>query len=143
MFDFELENEKPRNDLWNACGFETNNFIMNTGSIYLVLLFTVLSFIVQLVSCAICKSNKYCGRILKVFTNDLKWKKPIEFVVQSFTELAFAVILQTMRLNWNTKDLFLNNISFLIVLAIIIIYPIWLLIFLYRNYNKLNDEDFK
>ena len=39
IFDLDIESEKPINDLWEACDFKTSLFIMNLGSLYIVLLY--------------------------------------------------------------------------------------------------------
>jgi len=44
IFNLDLEQEEPLNDQWASVGFDTGNFIMNMGSIFLAFLYLFLSF---------------------------------------------------------------------------------------------------
>jgi hypothetical protein len=46
-------------------------------------------------------------------------------------------------LNWSTGYLYANNISFFLFVAILVSYPVWHAIFLYRNRARLEEEEFK
>ena len=58
IFDFELDNEAPINERWEALGFETTNLIMNLGSIYVVFLYLIFSFFMLGVTSLKCSKGK-------------------------------------------------------------------------------------
>jgi hypothetical protein len=43
----------------------------------------------------------------------------------------------------NSRYLYANNISFFLFVAILVSYPVWHAIFLYRNRARLEEEEFK
>jgi hypothetical protein len=69
---------------------------MNLGSLYLVMIFYLICFLVlPLTKMSCCKNNKYSYKIGYFFTKDLIWNGPIEFFSSSYMEILFAVILNS------------------------------------------------
>ena len=96
LLDFELDEEEPLNDNWDSCDFGTGVFIMNMGSLYLVFLYLIFCFtILGFGKLSCCKNTKCLRKIIDYFSGDLLWNPVLEFIVQSYIEIAFSVILQT------------------------------------------------
>ena len=74
------------------------------------------------------------------FTTDLLWNKPIELIVQSYMEICFSVLLQTRQFKWHTGPLILNNVSFVFVSAIMVLFPIWQFCFINKLYNSTEEK---
>jgi hypothetical protein len=79
-------------------------------------------------------------KLKKFFTTDLLWNKPIELVVQSYMEICFSVLLQTRQFKWHSVALILNNVSFVLVSAIMVLFPIWQLWFINKLYKSTEEE---
>jgi hypothetical protein len=68
---------------------------MNMGSLYLVFLYLVFRFIMLgLGKLTCCKNRKHLKKISDYFSKGLLWNPIIEFIVQSYMEISFSVILQ-------------------------------------------------
>ena len=94
IFDFELKEEKPLNDQWEACDFATNVFIMNMGSPFLVFLYLIFRCIMLGLSKLACCANTKCLRkIGDFFSKDLLWNPIIEYLAMNYMAISFSVIL--------------------------------------------------
>jgi hypothetical protein len=69
------------------------------------------------------------------------WNSPIEFFNSSYMEILFSVILNSGKLDWSTKSLWLNNISWGFCLVLIVVaFPIWQMLFINSLYKKTEEE---
>jgi hypothetical protein len=69
---------------------------MNLGSLYLVFLYLVFCFgVLAIGQIPCCRKNKCPNKVYEHFTGGLLWNGVIEFIVQSYMEICFSVILQT------------------------------------------------
>jgi hypothetical protein len=127
IFSLNLDDEEPRNERYDEADFSTNSFIMNMGSLYVMLLWYAFCFLVlPFTKLQCCKTNPRCRKVGDYFTKDLMWNSPIEFFNSSYMEILFSVILNSGKLDWSTKSLWLNNISWGFCLVFIVVaFPIW------------------
>jgi hypothetical protein len=62
-------------------------------------------------------------------------------MTQAYLEISFAVVLQLFDIHWTSNGLYFNNVCFFLFCGFTLITPIWLIVFLNRNYDKLSEEE--
>jgi hypothetical protein len=116
---------------------------MIMGSLYVVFIFLGIKLILRGLLSIKCIKNIGCVIKIKDFlTNGLIFNEIIEFMFAAYSEILFATVLHINKFNWTYKSNYSANISFCLFSALIFIFPIWLLILLWRNYDKLNKNEY-
>jgi len=91
---FNLKDLKPINERFNYLDFISSNFLMNMGSLFLVWLIMLLQTVLYLLTSIKCwKENKCVTRVRNFSSGGLFWTGFIEFLMQAYLEIAFAVII--------------------------------------------------
>ena len=93
-----------------------------------------------------CKnSNRFCRYINKKLQADLIWNGPIDYFNSAIIEIGFAMALNfsnfTWEGGWGIK--YVSNGSLFILTVCLVVYPIWHIGFLCKNFENLGDEKFE
>ena len=113
------------------------------GSLYVVFIFLGIKIILRGLLSIECIKNISCViKIREFWTNGLIFNEIIDFMFAAYSEILFAAVLHINEFYWTYKSNYSANISFCLFSALIFIFPIWLLILLWRNYDKLNKNKY-
>jgi hypothetical protein len=119
--------------------------IMNLGTLFVVftlhaLMYVALAFIKLFTA----NGKLGCEKLNRSLTKILFWTQPINFLGPSYMSISFAVLLNTKTsLKWDSWAMRLNNICLIYFAICLIVYPVWLLFILFKNYDKLDSPDLK
>jgi hypothetical protein len=138
ILDLDTKEEKPYNSRFNTCGFGGTNFVMTLGSLYIVFMWLLFKLVILATTCGF--KNKYCLKVRHFFTSHLLWSEVIDYMLQSYIDLSFAVLLQFGNLKWSTMHLYFSNFSFMFLCFLWAVMPFWQGIWLFRNYYKLDND---
>ena len=117
---------------------ESTYAIMNLGSIFVILVFIIIQFLLYFV-CKTWKAN--CKRCFKNIEKDLFWVIPVEYVGGSIMEVGFAVLINYQRpLNYSSSACVINNIVLFAYSFVVVAYIIWLFVLLCRKSGDLEDS---
>lgn len=92
---FNIKNLKPINERFEYLDFISNNFLMNMGSMFVVWLFMCLQIIFHLVGTytPLLKEKACCKKLTKWVSGGIFWGSFIEFLMQAYLEIGFAVAI--------------------------------------------------
>jgi hypothetical protein len=144
IFHFRQDKFVPLNEKYNDFKFETQNFIMIMGSLYIqfaILIFKFLIFGLLSISCI--RDYKYVAKVRIFLTDGLFWNEVFEFLFGAYTEILFALVIHSNKVNWAHKSNFAPNVSWLFFLIIALGLPFWLFYFLKKNESRLSEDSFQ
>jgi hypothetical protein len=146
MFNLREKEFKPVNARFLAFKFETQNFLMILGSLFVIFLWIISRFIIgACLSCKCCQKNK-CMRKLKNWLNEgLVWNDCIDYVFSAYAELLFALCLHSGSndLSWEHQSSYFPNVCFYLFAVICAAFPFWMIYFLNKRYYKLHEEEYR
>jgi len=122
---FSFTDDAPHSDGFEAANMESTYTIMNLGTLFVIFLFGLLQYVLYAIAkmlqkCCSCRENS-CTKKLK---RDLFWGLPMNFIYQSYFEVAFALLLNYERsIDWDTPSCFLNNAVFFIFSLVYAVFP--------------------
>jgi hypothetical protein len=135
---FNLTETDPFNDHYENQGFETKSFYLNLGSLFVVYLFMLLMIFFI---CVHCKNNKWCSKAANYFMKDLFWSHIIDFFIQAYLEIVFAIVLSLSEMIWDTWGDTWQNWTMYLFIVYVVSLPIWMFFFLYNNYEDLDSPE--
>jgi hypothetical protein len=101
IFKFNQEEFSPLNERYNDFKFETQNFIMIMGSIYIQFAILILKLVIfGFLSIPSIRDYKYVTKIRNFLTDGLVWNEIFEFLFGAYTEILFALAIHFNKINW-------------------------------------------
>jgi hypothetical protein len=116
---------------------------MNLGSLYIQ--FAVLKAKLVLrgtLSLPCIRRYKCISKTRHLFTGDLLMNDVLEFLFSAYTEILFALALQSQHLDWSDYTNYAPLISWIIFVVLAVGLPIWLTYFLNKNRDRLHEDWF-
>ena len=124
-------------------GFESSDPIRNLQVLFLFIMFLLTLPIIFLMIRAIFYWNARCQKGLKVLHRKMFWSTYIRFMLEAFLELCITSLLRIEHLLFDsTSEIFLSIFS-LTILVILVVFMIGSFIFLYKNFWRLDNKEFK
>jgi hypothetical protein len=81
---------------------------------------------------------------VRIFLTDgLVWNDIFEFIFGAYTEILFALAIHSNNIKWTHYSHYAPNISLIFFMIVAFGFPIWLFIFLKKNYHRLHEDSFK
>lgn len=88
--------------------------------------------------------NKRARKIAQKLSDDLLWNGPIDYAYSAYIEIGFAVLINlAFPLLWTSWGMYFSNAWMLTCAAILVLFPIWVIYFLYKNWDDLEEEEMK
>jgi len=141
VFNLDTDSMEPLSESYNEANFETQNIILNLGSLLMVFLFIVLKFIIiGLTNIAQCKDKKYVKKLRAFTTGDLMWSGFLSFYFGSYSELCFSVLLHADDFSWGESSQAFPNILLFYFSVALVALPVWTIYFLYTRYENLEED---
>lgn len=132
----------PVNANFEAVGYEYRQFMLNIGT--LIFMFMILPML-ALVSLLL--GFKPCGKKSNSWSQSLKeklfWNAPIRMLTESYSIIAMCALINLMEIGKGNSFRITNTVSSIVAIVLVILLPILVPVFLYKNWENLNDEDFK
>lgn len=107
------------------------------GVLFMVGVFLLIQF--TLYSFTWCLKNKHpiCEKAAEILEKAVFWNSLSEYMYVSYFIMTLSVLLNYQSgLNWTTNSAITSNVFLLIGTALVVGWPIWLTIFLKKNYNE-------
>ncbi|EAS07183.1 transmembrane protein, putative (macronuclear) [Tetrahymena thermophila SB210] len=126
--------------------FKTDSlFLKNAGYLYtLFIIFLIVYFIVKLFSMEKFMKIKRIQTVMKsILQNVFEWNLFLEYSLLCFMHLLFAIFLQFFDLQFGYPVCYFSFLLCLISIILIVIQLIYLVKFIYKNKQKILEEDAK
>lgn len=121
-------------------GYESTYFISNLSDIFILLFFTCCMgmFIYGARNSHNPKVQEYRRRS----QNILIWNGVYEAIRQPYIVFVVSVLVNTLALTWENTGVGINNILMFACFIMILAFPVWSLVHLLRNKQRLNERRF-
>ena len=129
----------------NLLGFETTWLLPNLGSALFFLGFYPLMLVVLAIlsiMATYCYS-KCANKHRQNFRGYVFWNQPIAFLSDNYTVVQICCIYNMRYRSWISEEAQTNSGLALAIMIILLLYPLLMQLFLYRNREKLNLFSFK
>jgi hypothetical protein len=119
------------------------------GSLFIVINVTLLQFLLYFCAkfCQREENCKCCLRIQNFYKDSQFWGTPIDVIMGSYIEIAFACLINyfmfTTKGDTYNYGVLINNIFLVLSAVILVAYPIWLYVYLKKNYYNLQLREYK
>jgi len=137
---FNLPDTGAINERFAEVDYGSTLLIMNLGTLFVVAFCMAINYMIY--PCFRNCEGKCCQKFSAWLLQGLFWYDLIDFCMQSYIELAFAVVINAYDLIWTTWGCYLSNIFIVPFLLVVVGFPIWLGIFLWVHYDCLYFKDF-
>jgi hypothetical protein len=111
-------------------------FIMNMGSLFIVMIVTLVQFPIYY-----CAKACGCKKVENFYKESQFWTTPIDVIVGSYIEIAFGCLINfkmfTTQGDGNNYGVLVNNIFLVLSTLLLVTYPVWVFFFLKKNYYSL------
>jgi hypothetical protein len=117
-------------------------FIMNMGSLFIVIIVTLLQFPIYYIAKAV-----GCKKVQNYYAESQFWTTPLDVIMGSYIEIVFACCINylmfTTQGDTHNYGVLINNICMVLATILLIVYPFWLYFFLKKNYYSLQFKEYK
>jgi hypothetical protein len=137
---FNLPETKPINERFEDVDYGSTILLVNLGTLFVVAVGMAINYLLYL--CSSGCEGKYCTKFNLWLVRGLFWTGIIDFCMESYIELAFAVFINAYNMIWTSWGCYLSNIMMIPFSAIVVGFPIWLAVFLTMNYYDLHYKHF-
>jgi magnesium-transporting ATPase (P-type) len=111
------------------------------GTLLILFSIILLKFmILGLINLGRCRDSRGAFYIKKYCTKGLIWQDTLAYFFSAYMEIVFSLLLHSNHMNWTDKGNYFPNISFYCFTFIVVALPIWLAIFLWTRYDRLNED---
>jgi len=142
LFDINMEEFPPISQRYSDSGWETTSFIMLLGSMFLLFLWMfVKAFFWVLTAYRVFGRNRHLDKVLDFFVDGLFWTTPLEFIIEGYFPIAFAVSCSLENLQWDSYSCIGQSFMALFLGFFIIVLPFGLVWFLWSNKKDLANEE--
>lgn len=145
----ELDPDKYSNLV--EAGFESDNMIVNLGTMFLVF-----AFMLTVPCCLICirpcrRMSSWLDKNYKSTATSMYGNVWIRYAMEGCIDIAICAVLNLKirmldsedGLRWDTTFYCLNNAALFVLLFAVAAFPIWALWFYCKNFDKWEDETFE
>lgn len=143
MFNLDTDGMEPLNERYNEFRFETQNILLNLGSLFIMFLGILLKLLIIFITSLPKIRDFSCAKKVKAFTaGNLLWSGILEYLFSAYSEIVFGVFLHSAEFTWkgSGSTVFPNLMYFCFATAAVLL-PIWTIYFLQSRYKQL-DEDY-
>lgn len=129
------------NDNFGYLGYSSSYFVINLGT----LLIPMVYFITMLFFYAgtVCVKNEKFNRVRNWLTKDLLWNSIISFIIESYMIVCISSITNFKKFEFNSLGTVVSSNLAMIGLIILIIYPLWSLVFMRKKAHLLQTPSMK
>lgn len=139
---FEIANEYTGDMYMKSQGMSRTNVTSEIGIFYIVLIFIGLLLIFLLILVVCVKRFTCWKKVLQKIKQKLFFSAPLQYVIQGYFRLAsIYLLLLILSLKKENETQLVLTYSF--VVLFFLLWPIWTLFFLLKNYKNLDDPKFK
>ena len=118
---------------------------MNLGSLWIVFVSLVLQFAILFAIRGCKKRNRFCKYWNDKLYSDLIWTGPIDYFITGFIDIGFALAMNLNRMTskggWGIA--YVTNYSLVVFIFCMLVFTIWHISFLCKNFDHLEDEEFE
>jgi len=109
------------------------------GTLLLVATYILVKYPLYYLAAYLSERNAWCARqAVKLYPGRLV----LDFCMLGYIQVCFAVTVNLYALEW-TNDVILNNIVMFAFAVGVVVFPVWLTVFMIRNYDHLQQNKFK
>lgn len=126
--------------------YGTTDYVYNMGSMLIIGTVILIQFPLYYLGKCFANKASCCRKMQNYYAPSQFWSTPIDFMHAGYIELAFSVTMNFYNLVWTSEEysygLIINNMYVIFTTVLIIAFPIWLGVFLSKNYENLGEEEF-
>jgi len=150
VFNMSID-EEPYTESFSDMGYETNNIILNMGTVFLVIFSNILAFAVILIfrimqrCCCKARLKKYADKLY----NTLVWNGVIRLVLEGYLEFTVICFLSYLYVHTETAgDIFSIILSvfctFMLVVCtfMLVVFPGIMIVMIIKNRKNMTEEAF-
>jgi hypothetical protein len=129
------------NQNFKNLGYDSEYFIINFGTLLLVLGYLIIMLLFYA-----CTSGKGTSRFVRCrnqVTKGLVWNSVLSFVSESYMLLSISSVVNTTKFQFEDLGTALSSNFTAVVLILLVVFPVFTLLFMYMKRRKLNKETFK
>lgn len=138
---FDLPDTGAINERFADVDYGSTILIMNLGTLFVVAVSMAANYLLYF-CCHKCTGRR-CDKWNSWLLEGLFWTSLVDYCMESYIEVAYAVVINAYDLNWTSWGCYFSNIFIIPFLGIVVGFPIWLAIFLYNNYDELRFQHVK
>ena len=134
-------NNQPLSSNFLAIGFSSCYFLYNMGSLVLIIALKPVCALICTLILKIKVQNSKVKNFIQKMKDNLVWNGIIGMIHENYTMFTICVLINLKEFDgdWN-KFIMTNNLFVLIFSACVLVYPIALGIYSYRNFDQLADD---
>jgi hypothetical protein len=116
---------------------------MILGTLFIMLWLIIFKILIYgLTTCCCFKNYKCCLKISGKVSDGLFWNEIIDYMMSSYAEILFGLLLQSNNVNWDDRKDFLTNIIFFLFMTGAVFLPFWISIYFTKRYKLLMKDTY-
>ena len=146
-FFFDFPEDGSHSLSFQSSGYEYKNLIENMGcSFFLVQIYLIQCLLVLIIYLLIRYAK--VSKLIKLHRNmkeSLFWSVPLRFFFEAYLEMVICVAIGMLNLQWDNKNFSIqyNAIFTIVFVILVILMPLFTLVFYYYKIDSVEDEEFK
>ena len=144
---FDLPEGGSHSLSFQSSGYEYKNLIENMGSSFFLIQIYLIQCLLVLVIWILIKHGKFnkLTKLREKMKEGLFWSVPLRFMFEAYLELSICVSIGLLNLQWDNKNFSIqyNAIFTIVFVILVIILPLFTLIFYYCKIDSVEDDGFK
>ena len=139
---FEVADEYTSDEYMKSQGMSRTNVTSEIGVFYIALIAIGLLLIFVLIALICVKRFACCKKVLITVKRKLFFTTPLQYVIQGYFRIA-GIYLLLLIINVKKEEKFHLLLAYSSIVLFFVLWPIWTLFFLLKNYKNLDDPKFK
>lgn len=136
LYDDEISNENLSN-----LGYSSNYFIINIGSLLIVMAYLI--FLLILYACTWFIMNEKFMHYRNKIVDGLFWNKLISFVTEAYMQLTISCLINFLSFKFTSVGTAISSSAAVVAFIVCLGFPVFSYCFLYRNRQNLETCEFK
>lgn len=131
----QLPEVDPYTEQFNTMGYNSMFVILNLGTVVLGMTIPIILFVIvsSVIKWLLPKYNKFKQKI----TDQLFFDKTFDFINETYILLAMCACLNLRELHWDSFGVIINSLLSILLLAVTVVFPVFIANFYPRNFNKI------
>lgn len=135
---WNLPETGPLNAKFQDIDYESTLFMINMGTLLLVAAYILLKYPLYYMAAFLSGRYVWCARqAVKLYPG----RQVLDFCMFGYIQICFAVFINMYALEW-TNDVIVNNCVMFTFMVVLVAFPVWLTMFMLRNYDHLQQHKY-
>jgi hypothetical protein len=118
---------------WEAMDADNKTGLSNLGMVYLFINFFAAHYLAYFILWLLKKRSKIANRMRRKMGKNLFWGTLLVLILEGYLDGSLASLANLESVHWVLFGDWVNNMTILVVMPTILIFPFWSIWFLYKN----------